>query len=389
MSVRKVVSVVGARPNFMKVAPIHRALEEHPAFDSLVVHTGQHHDDAMSAQFFRDLGLPEPNLHLQAPRTPLESFVGHVIGQLGTWLRSEAADFLVVVGDVHSTVAAAMAGRAVGVPIAHVEAGLRSGDRDMPEETNRILVDQIADLHFVTEPSGMENLAREGLPNESRFLVGNTMIDSLVFAKPKIEASNALLNLGLTGKEFAVATFHRPSNVDSRSNIDRLIRIVESVALVMTLVLPLHPRTRNRLQAMGGLDHLESIPNLKVTEPLGYVDFMRVVSAARVVITDSGGIQEESSYLGIPCLTIRPNTERPITIDRGTNQLLSGDVGEVLEAIRSIQSSSFKIPIIPNWDGLAARRIVEILADGARTNWQNRRAPCHIDCDYLAIPYLN
>ena len=350
-----VAHVVGARPNFMKASPVIRALRE-LGVDQRVVHTGQHYDAAMSDVFFRDLGLPEPDLNLGVGSGSHAAQTAALIVALeGAFAELEPA-IAVVYGDVNSTIAAALVASKTGLPIAHVEAGLRSFDDTMPEEVNRRVTDLLSDLLFVTSPEGVTNLERTGVPAERIHLVGNPMIDTLLANLDRFDAPAMRRRLDLP-ERYAVATMHRPANVDDPASAARVVAMLDGVAALVPLVLPLHPRGRPVLEAAG----LVSDERLRVVEPLGYVDFLSLVRGAALVVTDSGGIQEETTILGVPCLTVRPNTERPITISHGTNRLAEPE--DVVPLARSILADGLAVPADgpPLWDGHAGARIAAIL----------------------------
>ena len=361
---RKVLNVVGARPNFMKVAPLHRALEESGRFHSMIVHTGQHYDERMSDIFFRQLEMPEPDLYLGVGSGSHAEQTARVMTAFEEVVLDEQPDLVVVVGDVNSTLACSLVAAKLHVPVAHVEAGLRSGDRRMPEEINRIVTDSIADYLFVTEQSGMGHLRAEGVPDEKVFFVGNVMIDALVQFREKAARHTVLEDLGLTSAGYVLMTMHRPSNVDQEEGLRALLETIESLAAESRIVFPMHPRTRNRFREFGLAERLDAIANLTVLEPLGYLPFLRLMEHATVVVTDSGGIQEETTFLGVPCLTLRENTERPVTITQGTNELMSLDPPHIVRRVKEIrqQEREKKAPP-PLWDGEAARRIVEVLEE--------------------------
>ena len=319
----KILNVVGARPNFMKVAPLHRALEEHGGFESMIVHTGQHYDDKMSDIFFRQLELPEPDLYLGVGSGSHAQQTARIMTAFEEVVENEAPDLVIVVGDVNSTLACALVATKLHVPVAHVEAGLRSGDRRMPEEINRIVTDSIADLHFVTEQSGVDHLREEGIPEEKIHFVGNLMIDSLVQFREKRHRRRSAKDLGLETGAYVLMTMHRPSNVDHAEGIDQLLTTIERIAAGVPVIFPMHPRTRNRIDQFDQTERMKAIANLRVLEPLGYLEFLRLMEGAAVVVTDSGGIQEETTFLGVPCLTLRENTERPVTMEMGTNELMA------------------------------------------------------------------
>jgi UDP-N-acetylglucosamine 2-epimerase (non-hydrolysing) len=356
--------VAGARPNFMKVAPVLRALAADGALDFRIVHTGQHYDEAMSDVFFGELGIPSPDVHLgvgsgthgvQTARI-LERYEAHLIE------RRPAAT--VVFGDVNSTVACALAAVKLGVPIAHVEAGLRSFDRTMPEEINRLLTDAVADLLFVTEPSGVANLRREGVPDAKIRLVGNVMIDTLLAQLPVARRRGTQARLGLADHPYGFVTLHRPSNVDDPGTLAALVDVLHELAEALPLVFPMHPRTLEAARRAGLADRLApGQRGLLCLGPQSYLDAIALVAGARVVLTDSGGLQEESSVLGVPCLTLRENTERPITLELGTSRLVGNDPDRIRAAFRDALDGSWpRARPIPEWDGRAGTRVARELA---------------------------
>jgi UDP-N-acetylglucosamine 2-epimerase (non-hydrolysing) len=354
----KITAVVGARPNFMKMAPILWEIAKRPGVKAFFVHTGQHYDEQMSRMFFRDLHLPRPDVDLEVGSGSHAVQTGEVMKRFEPVLLEQSPDAVVVVGDVNSTLACALTAVKVGIPVAHVEAGLRSFDRTMPEEINRVLTDQISRWLFVTERSGVENLRREGIPDDRIFFVGNVMIDSLLACREQSKRSLVLKTLGLAERSYTVLTLHRPGNVDDPETFGRLMTAVDRIQKELPIVFPVHPRTRKVLNGR----HTGSMPNLRVTDPLGYLDFMQLVANARLVLTDSGGIQEETTVLGVPCLTLRNNTERPVTVAQGTNVLVGLDPDRIIAAglgALSAPSTAKRIPEL--WDGQAAQRIVDIL----------------------------
>ncbi len=360
----RVLSVVGARPNFMKVAPLHRALERHGGFESRVLHTGQHYDERMSDVFFRQLGLPEPDRYLGVGSGTHAEQTGAVMVGFEAALEAEQPDLVVVVGDVNSTLACALVAAKAHVPVAHVEAGLRSGDRRMPEEINRLATDSIADLLFVSEPSGAEHLRAEGVPDARVHFVGNVMIDSLVHFRAAAAETSVLDDLGLAADPYVLVTMHRPSTVDRAEGMAALVDMLERVAADRRVVFPVHPRTRARAAAFGLADRLAGIDRLTLLGPLGYLEFLRLMDCATVVLTDSGGVQEETTYLQVPCLTVRENTERPATITHGTNELVPLDPALIARRVAERASSPRPdAPPPPLWDGRAAERIADVLAD--------------------------
>jgi len=357
--------IAAARPNFMKVAPLYKALRADGAWcRPRIVHTGQHYDANMSDAFFGDLGIPAPGVHLGVGSgTHAQQTGGVMIAYEAECLRTRP-DWVVVVGDVNSTIACTLAAKKLGIAVAHLEAGLRSGDRSMPEELNRIATDALADLLWTPSADGNENLEREGIPKSRIELVGNIMIDSLEMMRPAIESRRNARNLGLEPRSYGVLTLHRPSNVDDAGQLGRMVELIVAAAGALPVVFPVHPRTRQRLEAAGLFKLLDRAPGVRLTEPLGYTDFMSLVFDCRYVLTDSGGIQEETTYLGIPCLTLRENTERPVTVTQGTNRLVRPETA--LAQIRSILSgASPKRTVPPLWDGHTAARVVRSLERAA------------------------
>ena len=410
----KAILVAGARPNFMKIAPLLRAIAKYnpdavadPALHrdqrgghgspitAMLVHTGQHYDYQMSQVFFQDLKLPEPDVYLGVGSGSHAEQTARVMVELEKVLVKEQPDLVVVVGDVNSTVAAALTAAKLHIPVAHVEAGLRSGDRAMPEEINRLLTDQISDYLFTPSGDADENLQREGIPRERIFLVGNVMIDSLLYNRPLAEKSDILERLGLSAKEYALLTLHRPSNVDDEDSLARIMRAITTICRSIHVVFPAHPRTQKKLEEFGLLPsspaiaypnelnepkELNELNKLVLTPPLSYLDFLKLEIYARFVMTDSGGIQEETTVLGVPCLTLRDTTERPITITHGTNVLVGTDPQRIIEQASRILASprppnSLNKPeqlnelnklspssSPPLWDGRTAERIISVLA---------------------------
>jgi len=351
--------IVGARPNFMKMAPILAEVRRRPQFSARLIHTGQHFSPEMSDTFFRELEMPQPDINLEAGGGSATAQTADIMRRLEPLFRENRPDLVMVVGDVNSTMAAAIVATQLGIPVAHVEAGLRSFDRTMPEEINRILTDAISQFLFITEPSGMANLLSEGVPQEKIYPVGNVMIDTLLKFREKARRSTVLEQHGLEPAAYAVVTLHRPSNVDAPERLRDLYAVLVELSHSLPVIFPVHPRTRLRLSEMAG----EPAPGLLLVPPLGYLDFLRLMSEARLVLTDSGGIQEETTVLGVPCLTLRENTERPITVEQGTNRLIGVDPAAVLDAARHTLGHRLTGGRIPElWDGRAAERIVDVLA---------------------------
>jgi UDP-N-acetylglucosamine 2-epimerase (non-hydrolysing) len=362
-----VVFVAGARPNFMKVAPIMRELTGRGVKCELV-HTGQHYDFEMSGVFFEQLGLAKPDAFLDVGSGLHGVQTGKVMIAFEEYLvaRREPPSWVVVVGDVNSTMACALVAVKRGVRVAHVEAGLRSFDRAMPEEINRITTDAISDLLLVSDPAGLENLRREGIPDEKVKFVGNVMIDSLVQQLPAARGLGMARKLGLTPGAYALTTLHRPSNVDDSTRLRALVDLLAAVGRRIDVVFPVHPRTASRLDLLLVRDVLEGSAKVRMIPPLGYREFLGLMAEARLVLTDSGGVQEETTYLGVPCVTLRTTTERPVTTAHGTNILVGESVGRAFEVVTEILASKpSPADPIPGWDGHAAKRVVDVLLDTA------------------------
>ncbi len=359
------LSVVGARPNFMKVAPIHRALARHAdRVRHVIVHTGQHYDEKMSKVFFEDLELPVPDVYLGIGSGTHAEQTARVMIAFEQTLLEVKPDVVIVVGDVNSTLACSVTCAKLQVPVVHVESGLRSFDRTMPEEINRMVTDILSDMLFVTEPAGIANLRHEGIPDEKVHLVGDVMIDSIAQYRAKAAQSGILAEHGLAPRAYTLVTLHRPSNVDVRENLEKVLDIFEQIHPDTTLIFPIHPRTRKRIDEFALADRFRAMERLVLCDPIGYLDFLCLMDNAQLILTDSGGIQEESTFLEVPCLTLRENTERPVTIDVGTNQLLGLDVPLVVAKARDVYAGHPKTGRIPEmWDGRAAERIVTILLE--------------------------
>lgn len=362
MTALKIINVVGCRPNFMKVAPLMVEMRHYPEIRPLLVHTGQHYNRSLSEVFFRELQLPEPDLFLNVGSGSHAQQTAAVMERFEDVLLAEVPDLVIVVGDVNSTLGAALTAVKSGFPVAHVEAGLRSFDREMPEEINRVLTDAVAELLFATERSAVRNLLRQGIARERIFFVGNVMVDTLLMNAKAIDERTILSALGLEHKQYVVLTVHRPCNVDDRPSFEQVIQAVERLQRHVLIVFPVHPRTMQRAQQLGLSSRLGAGSNLRLIEPLGYLDFIKLVKESRLMITDSGGVQEECTVLGIPCLTLRETTERPVTVEMGAN-LLTGHSPDrvVAEALRILRSEPRRWHIPEKWDGHASRRIVRIL----------------------------
>ncbi len=355
--------IIGARPNYMKADPVYKALQATGKFKLSLVHTGQHYDHRMSQLFFDELGMQKPHITLEVGSGSHGVQTARILERYEKVLLDNAPGLVMVFGDVNSTIACALAAVKLHIPVAHVEAGLRSGDRQMPEEINRVLTDQISQLLLITSRDAEDNLVNEGVaPNRIHF-VGNTMIDSLMAFQDKFDQSEILQSLGITNR-FALITLHRPSNVDSIESLTALVAALEKTSEKLELVFPIHPRTRNRLADFGLLDQLEKNTRCHLLDPLGYIDFMRLQRDAAVVITDSGGIQEESTCFGVPCLTVRDNTERPVTISDGTNKLIGTNYNQIPVEVNSVLDQPINHNKIPElWDGQSGKRIADILVN--------------------------
>ena len=358
----KIINVAGARPNFMKIAPLMEAYKAHGEIEPLLVHTGQHYDEKMSELFFRQLEIPEPDVNLGVGGGSHAVNTAETMKAFETVCLERKPDAVLVVGDVTSTIGCGMVAVKLGVKLIHVEAGLRSGDRSMPEEINRILTDSISDLLFCTEQSGVDNLRHEGVAEERIHLVGNVMIDSLLKNREKAEATTILDDFSLAPQGYAVVTLHRPANVDAPKALAGLVDVLDTVQTDMVTMFPIHPRTLNHLAAHGLKARVDAMSNLRLMEPIGYLEFLKLTANARIVLTDSGGIQEETTILGTPCLTCRDNTERPVTCELGTNRLVGTEPKGIIAAYREAMSEGAcrgRVP--PLWDGKAAERIADVI----------------------------
>ena len=366
----KVTCVVGARPNFIKAAPVIEALRKRPQMSVTLVHTGQHYDRQMSELFFEELGLPKPDLDLEVGSGSHGEQTGQIMIRIEPLLQREKSDLVIVFGDVNSTVAAALCAAKLGIKVAHVEAGLRSFDRTMPEELNRIMTDHLSDYLFTTEPSARKNLLREGIAEKKIFFVGNVMVDTLLNHVEQARAYHFRERLGLASRSYGLLTLHRPSNVDELGTLTAILEAVHELGKEIPIVFPCHPRTRQQLDKTG-LKYLAAGNGpgdgsqqrpLIVMDPLGYVEFLSLMTDARIVLTDSGGIQEETTVLGIPCLTLRENTERPVTIEQGTNVLVGTSRERIqVAAAKALNGGSAAGRVPELWDGKAAERIARIL----------------------------
>lgn len=357
-----IYTIVGARPNFMKAAPVHGAFER-AGISHALVHTGQHYDEAMSKVFFEDLGMPRPITDLGVGSGTHAEQTGAVMVGLEKFFSAHRPGAVLVVGDVNSTMAAAIVCAKMGIYCAHIEAGLRSGDWSMPEEVNRVVTDSIVDLLLTPSPDADRNLLAEGCAPDTIVRVGNVMIDTLLTHLPRAQALDVPARFGMRPGEYAVMTLHRPSNVDDPATLERILRAVAALAMRLPVVFPVHPRTRGQILAGGLRTKLGSTQGLVFCDPLGYLEFLSLWSRARLVLTDSGGLQEESTALGIPCLTLRENTERPITVEEGTNVLVGTDPQRIEEEARRALAGARKGRIPQLWDGHTAERIVAAVAE--------------------------
>lgn len=363
--------VAGARPNFMKIAPILRELDEQPGVQTTLIHTGQHYDRNLSDVFFEELGIRKPDISLGVGSGSHARQTADVMVAIEGVLADAAKngkpfDRVIVVGDVNSTMAATVAATKVHVPVAHVEAGLRSFDKNMPEEINRMLTDSVSDLLLCSEPAGVENLMKEGHDPGNVHLVGNVMIDTLLTQVERAKAQDTLARLGLDPAGYGVITLHRPSNVDECETLKALLQVLVDISQRLPLVFPVHPRTRARMESFGLDSIIREASAIRLLEPQGYLDFLCLTSQARVIVTDSGGLQEESTALGVPCLTMRANTERPITCTDGTGTLIGSSAVELREQFELVLSGKYKVGKCPElWDGHAAKRIAEVLMRGS------------------------
>jgi UDP-N-acetylglucosamine 2-epimerase (non-hydrolysing) len=346
--------ILGARPNFVKAAAFFKEAKNHPNFKFVIIHTGQHFNKGMSEIFFDEMGIPKPDINLEPKEGLHTEKIGKIFSELRELFGKEKFDAVIVFGDVNSTLAGGIASAKNGTTLIHIESGLRSHDRRMPEEINRVIVDHLSDLLFTTEPSANDNLVKEGINKDKIKYVGNILTENIDIFWEKINSSDILSKVNVERKKYILATFHRQENIDSVEKIKCIIDILNEINKNIVVVLPLHPGTKKKLIEYGLGD---SLNNLKIIEPLGYFEFLKLINESHGVITDSGGIQEETSYLGIPCATIRDNTERPITIEKGSNKLFSIDLNEVSEILKHLHTTNFKPKNIPLWDKDVTKRI--------------------------------
>lgn len=361
---KRIMIVAGARPNFMKIAPLLREFRKRKKyFEVLLVHTGQHYDFEMSEIFFQNLKIPKPDIFLNVGSASHAIQTARIMIAFEQVILQVKPSLIIVVGDVNSTLACSLVASKLDIKTAHVEAGLRSFDRTMPEEINRMVTDSLSDYLFVSEKSGLRNLKSEGITSNKIYFVGNIMIDTLLLHMQVINKSNILNEYGLTKGKYSVITLHRPSNVDSDETLLKTFDILNSVSQKIKIVYPIHPRTKKMIKKHNLMNKFRKLNNLQMVNPLGYIDFIKLMKESRFVLTDSGGIQEESTYLGIPCITLRENTERPVTIEKGTNHLAGRNKQKILAKVKDILNGNQKNGKIPElWDGKTAGRIVKILS---------------------------
>jgi UDP-N-acetylglucosamine 2-epimerase (non-hydrolysing) len=366
LQMQKLLIIVGTRPNFIKVTQFKKvnktAFDNY--FDIRIAHTGQHYDKKMADVFFEQFEL-EPDFFLNVPIASPNTQTAEIMLRLEKVLKEKfMPELLIVLGDVNSTFATALTANKMGIPLAHVESGLRSRDRSMPEEINRLLTDEITDFFFVTEQSGVDNLVAEGKPNDKIHFVGNTMIDTLVGFESNIQQSQILSDLEIKGKEYILMTMHRPANVDTKSELEHIANLISQIAEQYPIIFPIHPRTKAKFEKFELFEELFNNPNIIISGPLDYFAFQKLIADAVMVLTDSGGIQEETTFRKVPCLTLRPNTERPSTIELGTNQLIPFDAEVILKEVGKIKKGTYKKGTIPPlWDGKSTQRILEIIKE--------------------------
>lgn len=356
---KKVLTCVGTRPNLIKITQLDKWFARYPEIEHKLLHTGQHYDYKMNDVFFEELGIRKPDVFLNINQGSQINVISAIMNEFEKFVLEYKPDLVMVPGDVNSSFACAFVAQRHGVPVAHIESGLRSFDMAMPEEANRILIDALSDLYFVTEESGKQHLLKEGKPEHKIKFVGNTMIDSLVAFMSVID--NSAIRKTLNLKEYYLLTFHRPINVDNKENLTVLTDIIKSISAEKQVVFPVHPRTRKRLSEFGLDDKINTL-NIILTEPIGYIDFVHLIKNASVVITDSGGVQEETTFLGVPCITIRPNTERPVTVIEGTNTMAELEKEKIEQLLKDIEVGAYKKGEVPYlWDGNSSQRIVDEL----------------------------
>ena len=358
----KIICVCGARPNFIKIAPLMKAFKACEKFETCLVHTGQHYDEKMNTLFFDELEIPQPDINLEVGSGSHAMQTAEIMKRFEPVVLEFKPDYVLVVGDVNSTIACGLVAVKLGVKLIHVEAGLRSFDRSMSEEINRILTDSISDLLFVSEQSGLKNLENEGIDPSKIHFIGNVMIDTLLANREKAQKSDILHRLDIKPRNYAVITLHRPSNVDNKENLRTIIEAFAEIEKEMRLIFPIHPRTRKNIERMGFQDRVNTMKNLLLLDPLGYLDFLCLMSSAAVVFTDSGGVQEETTILGIQCITLRENTERPVTVAEGTNRLVKIESKDIVKNYRDVKNCNIRKYSVPEfWDGKASERLVEVI----------------------------
>lgn len=363
---KKILVCIGTRPNLIKITKLEECFNKYPHLEFRLLHTGQHYDYNMNEVFFEQLGIKRPDKIFKLEGGSQIQVIAEIQTKAEAYMLEYKPDLVVVPGDVNSTFACALAANRNGIKVAHLESGLRSFDRRMPEEINRILTDDLSDLFFVTEPSGLKHLREEGKSEESIKYVGNTMIDSLVKFSETFEASDILDRIGVEAGNYFTFTFHRPGNVDNQESLADLVDVIVGISANRKVVFPIHPRTKKNLEQFA-LDQKLNSNNIIFTQPLGYIDFMKLVKESKAVITDSGGIQEETTFQQVPCLTVRPNTERPVTVDEGSNTMMSLDKEAILSKVAEIENGTYKVGVIPKyWDGNASDRIVAAIDEYLR-----------------------
>ena len=357
-----VINVVGARPNFMKIAPIMRAMKKTKGMKPTLVHTGQHYDQKMSKSFFDELDIPKPDINLNVGSGTHTSQTAEVMLRFEEVVENKKPDLILVVGDVNSTMACSLVGSKLRIPVAHVESGLRSGDRDMPEEINRLVTDSISDILITTSTDADANLIAEGVPKNRIFFTGNVMIDNLMHNLPKAKQQQTAEKMGLKPKTYTLVTLHRPSNVDTKASLSQIMAALERIQQESTIIFPVHPRTRANIEKFVTKSQMKRLKNIRFIEPQSYFNFLNLMMNAALVLTDSGGIQEETTVLGVPCLTARENTERPVTITEGTNKLVGTNKDKIITAaLKSLHGKAKSGRRPKYWDGKAAERIVKVI----------------------------